>query len=188
MYNIPEQVSSFSKSNVDAVIGFAGIAAAGTQRFVDFQIQIAKAVFADSIAQAKAVAGAKDPQELVSLSTVTAQPAAEKAAAYVQHVYAIAAQTQSEIGAFVEKHIAEANRTLATLIDETAKHAPAGSESAVAAAKSAMSAANQAYDAISKVGKQVAEVTEATLQSVAKAGLQAANSVTSTTAGKKKAA
>ncbi len=188
MYNIPEQVSSFSKSNVEAVIGLAGIAAAGTQRLVDFQLQIAKAVFADSVAQAKAVASVKDPQELVKLGTTTAQPAAEKATAYVQHVYAIAAQTQSEISAFVEKHIAEANRTLATLIDETAKHAPAGSESVVAAAKSAMSAANQAYDAVSKVGKQVAEAAEATLQSVAKAGLQAANGATAAASGKKKAA
>lgn len=188
MYNIPEQVSSFNKSNVDAVVGFADIAAVSTQRFVDFQLQIAKAVFADAVAQAQAIADAKDPQELVKLGTATAQPAAEKAAAYVQHVYAMAAQTQSEIGAFVDKHIAEANRTLATLIDETAKHAPAGSESIVAAAKSAMSAANQAYDAVSKVGKQVAEATEATMQSVAKAGLQAANNAATSVPTKKKAA
>ena len=188
MYNIPEQVSSFSKSNADAVIGFAVIAAAGTQRFADFQLQITKAAFADAVAQAQAIAGAKDPQELVNLGTATAQPAAEKVAAYVQHVYAMAAQTQSEIGAFVDKHIAEANRTLATLIDETAKHAPAGSESIVVAAKSAMSAANQAYDAVSKVGKQVAEATEATLQSVATAGLQAANSAAAPASGKQKAA
>lgn len=188
MYQIPEQVSSLGKANVEAVIGFAGIAAASTQRFVDFQLQLGKAVFADSVAQAKAIVDVKDPQELVKLSASTVQPVTEKATAYLQHVLSLATQTQAELGAFVEKHIAEANRNLASLIDETAKHAPAGAEPAVAAAKSAMSAANQAYDAISKVGKQVAEATEATLQSVAKAGLHAANSAASTTSTRKKAA
>ena len=188
MNNVPEQVSSFAKANVDAFLGFTGIAAASTQRFAEFQMQIAKAVFADSVAQARVITDAKDPQELVKLGTVQAQPAVEKVSAYVHHVYALAAETQAEFGAFVDQHIAESNRTLAKFLDETSKHSPAGSDAAVAAAKSAMSAANQVYDSFSKVGKQVTEVTEATLQSVAKAGLQAANAAASTTADKRKAA
>jgi hypothetical protein len=54
---------------------------------------------------------------------------------------------------------------MAAALDKAAKAAPTGSEFAFAAVKSAMTAANQAYDALTKAGKQVADMTEATINS-----------------------
>ena len=49
-------------------------------------------------------------------------------------------------------------------MDKAAKSAPSGSEFAFTAVKQAVTAANQAYDALSKAGKQVVDMTEATSQ------------------------
>ena len=51
---------------------------------------------------------------------------------------------------------------MSAAIDNAAKSAPSGSEFAFAAVKSALTAANQAYDVLSKAGKQVVDMTEAT--------------------------
>jgi Phasin protein len=106
-------------------------------------------------------------QGLASLQTSFAQANAEKLFGYSRAVYGWSAEAQGEISKLVETQIAEVNKNVAAALDKAAKAAPSGSEFAFAAVKSAMSAANQAYDALTKVGKQVAVVTEATIDTTA---------------------
>ena len=61
-----------------------------------------------------------------------------------------------------DTQVAEVNKSVATALTNC-QVAPSGSEFAFAAAKSALTAANQAYDVMTKVGKQVADLTEATV-------------------------
>lgn len=185
MYSIPEQLSALNKSNVDALVALVGIAATGAERLLDFQVKTAKNTFGDAVKNARTLAGAKDPQEWLQVGTALVQPSVEKVTTYSRHIYALAAETQAELTRFVEEQVSGFNQQVASALDQAAKNGPAGSDVAVAAAKSAVAAANQAYDVLAKAGRQVAEVTEATVQAVASAGLQAANSAP---AGKKKAA
>lgn len=163
MYNVPEQLLATNKENLDMFIEFAGITAAGTEKLLDAQMKIAKAVFADTVKHAKSVVAAKDVQELTEIQTALAQPSAEKAAAYGRSVYSVFAETQAELNKFFEVRFADVNKNMTTALDKALKSAPAGSDVAVAAVKSAMAAANQAYDAFSKATKQVTEATEATI-------------------------
>jgi phasin family protein len=163
MYNVPEQLIATNKENLETVLEFAGITAAGAEKLVDLQLKTAKAAFAEAVKSVKAVAAAKDVQELTDIQTSITQPAAEKTLAYARSVYAVVAETQAELSKFFEDRVAELNKNVVTAMEKAAKSAPAGSEVAVSAMKSAMAAANQAYDAFSKASKQVAEVTEATM-------------------------
>jgi phasin family protein len=163
MNQIPEQIIATNKENLDAVIAFAGITAASTEKLIELQLRIAKNVFADAVKNAKALAAVKDVQELTEIQTSIAQPFADKITTYGRSVYAVIAETQAELNKFFEERIAETNKSFVTVLDQAVKNAPAGSDVAVAAVKSAMAAANQAYDAFSKATKQVAEATEATM-------------------------
>jgi phasin family protein len=186
MYSIPEQLSALNKSNVDAMVAFFGITSAGAERLLDFQMKTAKTVFADAMKDVQALTSIKDPQQWTQMGATFAQPAAEKLSTYFSHLSGLTTKTQSEIARHVEEHISALNSQIVSMLDQAAKNGPAGSDVAVAAAKSAVAAANQAYDAFAQAGRQMAEMTESTVQSVASAGLQAANSTIPTS--KKKAA
>lgn len=163
MYTVPEQVTAVQKENLETVLEFAGVTAAATERLMDLNFKTAKAAFADAVQSAKTITEIKDVQELTSLQSAWAQPAAERFTGYLKASFGILSETQAEVSKFFEGRVVELNKGLVSAMDKAAKNAPAGSDVAVAAVKSAMAAANQAYDAFSKASKQVTEMTEATV-------------------------
>ncbi len=166
MYVTPEQIAAANKAGVEAMIGFCSTQFSAIERLSALQFNAAKAAFEDSVSHVKSLAGAKDVQEFISLSTAAAQPSLEKAVAFSRSVYEVAAQSQGEVSKFFEAQTAEANKALASTLDKVTKNAPAGSDVAVAAVKSALAAANSAYDSMSKVAKQASELAEANFAAV----------------------
>jgi Phasin protein len=108
----------------------------------------------------------KDAQELLALQASFLQPLAEKTLAYNRHIYDIASSTGAEFSAAYEVQAAAAQKQYASFIDNIAKNAPAGSESAVAVMKSAVAAAGNAYDAVQKAVKQATDLAEQNIASV----------------------
>ncbi len=74
--------------------------------------------------------------------------------------YDVATGPQQEISALVDEQVAEFNKTVSVALDAAFKFAPAGSESAVAAAKSVIDVANSVYDTISKATGQLSSLAE----------------------------
>ena len=173
MLTTPEQLASANKANVEAMLTLANTAFASAERFAALNLNTARAVLEDGVNNAKALLGAKDLQEVISLQATLAQPSVEKAVAYSRSVYEISAQTQEEFSKLVEAQFAEVNKNVAATLDKAAKSAPAGSDVAVAAVKSAIAAANSAYDTMSKAAKQVAEIAEANVAAATNATVKA---------------
>ncbi|BBO19887.1 MAG: phasin family protein [Rhodocyclaceae bacterium] len=173
MLTTPEQLATANKANVEAILTLANTAFASAERLAALNLNTARAVLEDGMNNAKALLGAKDLQEVISLQATLAQPAVEKAVAYSRNVYEISAQTQDEFSKLVEAQFAEVNKNVASTLDKAAKSAPAGSDVAVAAVKSAIAAANSAYDTMSKAAKQVAEIAEANVAAATNATVKA---------------
>ena len=95
------------------------------------------------------------------MTAAQAQPNAEKALSYGRHLAAIALSTQAEFTKAAEAQIAEARSKVTALVDDIAKNAPAGSESAVAMLKSALDNASAGYEQLTKVTTKAVEVVEA---------------------------
>ncbi|MBI4291408.1 MAG: phasin family protein [Betaproteobacteria bacterium] len=157
----PDQISSANKAGVEMILGIANTQFAAFERLSALNFNATKAAFEAGVRQTKALLGAKDVQELVSLNSAAAQPNLENAISYSRSVYELATQTQSEVNKLIESQAAEFNRNMVTFLDKVSKTAPAGSDVAVAAVKSALAAANSAYDSIAKVAKQATEMAEA---------------------------
>lgn len=170
MYGIPEQLVTFNKSNIQAFLDYAHLAADNAEKLVQFQYKTSQAAFTETINNVRSLAAAKDAQEFGALATAIAQPAAENSLAYARHVQTLVAEVQGEFAKFFDTHVSELNKRVTVLVEQASKSAPAGSDVAMNAVKSALSAANQAYDAATKAGKQIAEMTEASIQSVATNG------------------
>jgi phasin family protein len=168
MYQAPEQFLALNKANLEIAAKFAGVALQGAERIMELQLKAAKSAFADSVENAKAIAAVKDIKELAALKDTLAQPSIEKATAYAKNFYDVTAATQAEFGKLVDEQIADFNKQVVTVLDRMVKNAPAGSEVGIAALKSGIAAANGAYENLSKVAKQMTEVTQSNIEAAAK--------------------
>src|ERR1700694_893856 len=139
MYVTPEQIQAANKANVEALLAVANAQFAAFEKLANIQASAVKSAFEDSVANTRALLGAKDVQEFVTLQNSFTQPAIEKAIAYSKSVYAVATEANAKFS----------------------KTAPAGSDVAVPAVKSMLAAANSAYDNLTKVAKQATEIAEA---------------------------
>ena len=185
-FNPAEQFASANKVAVDSLLTVANTALASAERIAALNLNTARSMLEDSVANTKAILGAKDPQEAAAIQASLAQPNVEKAVAYSRSVYEISAQTQEELAKMVEVQFADFQKNVAGLLDKVSKQAPAGSDVAVAAVKSAFAAANSAFDNMNKAAKQVAEMTEANVSAATNATVTAVGATAA--ASKKKAA
>ena len=161
MYVTPEQIQAANKANVEAFLAVANAQFAAFEKLATIQAGAVKSAFEDSIANTRALIGAKDVQEFVGLQNSFAQPTLDKAIAYSKSVYEVATGANAELSKVAERRVAEWNENFVTLLDKVSKNAPAGSDVAVAAVKSMLAAANSAYDNLNKVAKQATEIAEA---------------------------
>lgn len=174
----PEQVLASHKANVETLFGLTNKAFEGVEKLVELNVGAARAALNDSANQAQAALSVKDAQELLALQASLFQPLAEKAAAYSRHLYDIASGTGAEFSKAFESKVAEGQAQFASLVDNAAKNAPAGSETAVAMMKSAVAAANNAFESVQKAVKQATDVAEANFNAVATSATNVAKTAT----------
>lgn len=169
MYQTPEQLIAANKAGVEAAVQLANVALQSVEKLVGLQIDAAKSALAESAASARALATAKDPKDLTALRDRAVQPNLEKAQAYIRSVYDVAASTQGEIGKLIESQLAVFNKSVVSVLDKAASTTPAGTEFAITALRAAVASANAGFDNVSKVAKQVADITAANVAAATQA-------------------
>ena len=179
----PEQFATANKAAVDSMLSLANTALASAERIAALNLNTARSILEDSVSGTKAILGAKDPQEAMTIQASLAQPNVEKAVAYSRSIYEISAQTQEEVTKMLESQFGDFQKQMASMLEKATKSAPAGSDVAVAAVKSAIAAATSAFDNMNKAAKQVAEIAEANVAAATNATVKA---VSSSTGSKKK--
>jgi phasin family protein len=188
MSTLPEQFSEATKANLDAQLAILSSltskAIESVEKVVELNLAVARNSFEESNATVKQLISAKDPQEFFSVTTAQTQPNAEKASEYARHLASILSSAQAELTKVTEAHVADTNRKIVSLVEELSRHAPAGSEQAIALLKSAIGSANASYEQINKSTKQAVEVLESNLNS---AVTHIAKTTTKATRGSRKA-
>lgn len=175
----PEQFAAAQKANVETLFGLTNKAFEGIEKLVELNLQVVKSTLAESQEQAQRALSVRDAQELLQLQANATQPLAEKVLSYGRHLYEIASSTQAEFTRVAEAQYEEQNRRVQALVDNVAKNAPAGSETAVAVMKSAITAANTTYETVHKATKQAVELAESNLNAAATAATKAAQQAAS---------
>lgn len=168
-----EQVLASHKANIETLFGLTHKAFEGVEKLVELNVQATKAALAETANHTQAVLGVKDAQELLALQAGLVQPLAEKTAAYSRHLYDIASAAGADLGKTFEAQTADAQKKFVGLVDNAAKNAPAGSETAVAVLKSAVAAANNAFESVQKAVKQASDIAEANFNTVAASAVNA---------------
>jgi phasin family protein len=170
MFINPEEFSTATKTGVESHINtmttLANKAFEGIEKLVDLNLNLVKTSLEESTHTAKQFMSAKDLQEILALSAAQAQPNTQKALFFGRHLANIASNTQLEFSRITEEQILEANRKMIALVDEAAKHAPIGSENAVAFVKSAIGNVNASYEQLAKNTKQTMQTLDANFDAV----------------------
>jgi phasin family protein len=171
-----EQILAAQKANAETLFGLTTKAFEGVEKLVELNVTASKLALQEAGETAQSMLGAKDAQELLALQAALFQPLAEKTAAYSRHLYDIAAGTGAEFGKQFEGQVADVQKKFLAVVDNAAKNAPAGSETAVAVFKSAVAAGNNALESVQKAVKQAADVAEANFNAVASTAVNATKS------------
>ena len=178
MFSIPDQFSAATKTHFEAQLAVMNALTAkafeSVTQVIDLNLSVAKASLEESTLQAKQLLTVKDPQELVALTSASAQPVAEKATAYSQQLASIATSAQTEFSKAAELQISESKRQIVAMMEDLSKNAPAGSEPLVAMMKTIFGNANASYEQFTKATKQAAETLDTNVTSAVKQFTQAA--------------
>ena len=162
----PEQLLASQKANIETLYGLTSKAFEGVEKLVELNMQATRSALSASADHTQALLSVKDAQELLALQAGLFQPLAEKAAAYSRQLYDIASGISTELGKALEVKVADTQSRISSLVDNAAKNAPAGSETAVAMLKSSVAAANNAYESVQKAVRQASEVAQANFNAV----------------------
>ena len=169
----PEQVMAAHKASFETLFGLTTKAFEGVEKLVELNVTASKAALTEAAGTTQALLTVKDAQELMALQAALFQPLAEKTAAYSRHLYDIASGTGAEFGRAFEAQAADTQKKFLSVVDNAAKNAPAGSETAVAVFKSAVAAGNNALESVQKAVKQASDVAEANFNAAANTAVNA---------------
>lgn len=161
-----EQFIAAQKSGVQTLTGLSEKAFGSFEKLVELNMAATKAIISESIENLQALINAKDAQAVLSLQSSLVQPMAEKAASYSRHLYEIVSGAGAELSKTLESTSAESQKTVAALLEDSLKNAPAGSEAAVAAIKSAMTTSTTVVESAQKAAKQAVQLVETNLKAV----------------------
>jgi phasin family protein len=174
MYSAQEQFAALNKTQLETATRFASVALGGAERLLEIQLKTAKETLADSVEGVKTLTAVKDLQQFSEIKDSVAQPAFEKATAYMKSMYEVASETQAEFTKLIEQQFAGMNKQFVVALDKFAESAPAGSEAGISALKQALATGTAAYENITKVTKQFSDTAKSTIETAAKRAAPAA--------------
>ena len=177
MSAIPQQVIASQKASLDKLLAVQGTFFGGFEKLVDLNLKVLKATLDEVAQKSQEAIEVKDPQEALAFASALTQPNAEKAVAYSKHVYDIVSGVQADLSKLAEEQITNGQQQVSEAIEQFAKNAPTGSESAVALLKSSLATATSAYESVAKASKQAKEAAESNIAAATNATFKAASDV-----------
>jgi phasin family protein len=181
MFITADQITASTQANLEAAKDLSAKSFSGAEKLVELNLAAAKATMADSFKHAQSLLSAKDLQSAFALQTALVAPLAENAVAYGRHVYGIAVEAGAEFTKAIEGKSAEAQKAFNQVVENVAKNAPAGSESAVAVVKSALASSQSAIESAQSAAKKSLAMAESNFSAVTEQALSAAASVSKKT-------
>jgi phasin family protein len=159
-----DQFSAANEAAINQFSYFAQLSLANVERFTELGLGAARESVEQAAAHAQSLAGAKDVNEVIAISSTAFEPVMKRAYAYSRTAYETAAETSNEVKKAFEKQAAEYNRAAVSALEEAFKYAPAGSESVGDNVKTAIAAAQSAYNNLASINKQIYDTVEKTVE------------------------
>ena len=156
-------LATLSSATVDAAARMTRISMDSAERVIALQLDFAKTNLEQATRTARALAGAKDVQELLSVRTRAAETTMEKFLGYSRGLYEVASEAQAELSKLAEERMSSFQQSVTESVDQAARNSPAG-DVAAAAIKSSLAAATTAFDSFTKAARSAASYGDASVR------------------------
>ena len=149
-----EQFSAIQKKNLETAMRLAQMSIENSQRIMEVQVHTAKELFEDSMANAKALTGARDPKDLMSLRTEYAQATTEKMLACARQIAEITGTAQAEVGRMVSEQLASGSTDAMEAMQKMFSGMQFGDQNAMNVFQSAMTQAQSAFEQMTRASTE----------------------------------
>ena len=171
MFSIQDSLSAATRNNLESqfamMASLTGKTFESVEKLYRLNLAAAKASMEESSEAVRKLLATREPREFIELSIAQVQPNIEKAVAYSRHVVNITSDTQAEFIQAAESRFDENKRNVTQLVDDLAKNAPVGSQSAVEVMRSVIETTSAGYEQFTRTAKHAVSVASGTLDAAA---------------------
>lgn len=146
-----EQMGELHRKNMEAAMRLAQLSIENSQRIMALQSELARELFQESVAIAKAQTDAKDPQDVMKLRAKYAQETAQKMMENAQKIAEIGNDARAEFSRLLTEQLASGSHDLMDSFQSFFKALPGHNPNVMEAMEQAMARANTAFDQIAQV-------------------------------------
>lgn len=157
-------LSDLGREAIAAAARATRISLDSAERAITVQLEYTKGAIVQASNNARAVAQAKDVNELLALRSRIAENALENALGYSRSLYEAWSEAQAEYSKLAEDRMSSFQQAVTEGVDQAAKAAPGGSDVAVAAMKSQLAATTAAFDTFTKAARNLASFADASVK------------------------
>ena len=146
-----EQLGDMNRKNMEAAMRLAQLSIENSQKIMALQSELARELFQESVANAKAQSSAKDPQEILNLRTRYAQDTAQRMMESAQKIAEIGNDARVEFSRLLTEQLASGSHDLMDSFQSFFKALPGQNPNVMEAMQQAMARANSAFEQITQV-------------------------------------
>jgi phasin family protein len=146
-----EQLSEMHRKNMEAAMRLAQLSIENSQKIMALQSELARELFQESVANAKAQSGAKDPKQIMDLRATYAKETAQKMMESAQKVAEIGNEARVEFSRLLTEQLASGSHELMDSFQSFFKALPGQNPNMMEAMQQAMARANSAFEQIAQV-------------------------------------
>lgn len=149
-----QQFNEVQKKSLEAAVQLAQLSIENTQRVIEVQVAVAKSLFEDSVNNAKALSGMKDPQEAVQLRARFAQNSAEKVFAGAREITEIATKAHAQIGKLVGEQLTNSSTEAFEVIQKMFQGLPITDEGTMNAIQNTLNTTRTAVEQLTRASSE----------------------------------
>jgi phasin family protein len=146
-----DHLGELHRKNMEAAMRLAQLSIENSQRIMALQSELARELFQESVAIAKAQTGAEDPQKLIGLRAKYAQETAQKMMESAQKIAEIGNEARVEFSRLLTEQLASGSHDLMDSFQSFFKSLPGHNPNVVDAMQDAIARANNAFEQIAQV-------------------------------------
>lgn len=145
-----EILNELNRKNMEAAMRLAQLSIENSQRVMSLQNDLARELFNDGVANAKAQAGAKDPQEVLRLRAQYAQDTTQKMMVTAQRVAEIGNDARVAFSRMLTEQLASGSQEMTDAFQGFFRTLPGQNANMLEVMQQAMSSANSAFEQIAQ--------------------------------------
>jgi phasin family protein len=166
----PEQALSVPKTQAVAIATLGQRWLDCAEQLTALQFKTGRSALHDCATFTRELLDARSPEHVLAVCQTAAQPLAEKADAYCRGVYEIVSNASASWGRFAGEQAVDAQKQFGAALEGALQNVPQGAGGAAAFVKQAISAATATMESVQKAAMQAAEVTDANVKAMARSG------------------